>query len=486
MLLIRACAEDGMAKRAAELRRLRDALAETGALENDFSKYELKNDAAAATGRGSGRGRRTWGGSGRSSHPRAGPGEDDGRGDRGRASWKDAGGSVGGAIATRVAWQARLKLGCLMKCTPRPSLPGHRRPRARPGSREGGGLGSGGVEAAASRAARSVVTHDPPSRAPGDAQKPFRPGINGRLAIVRTARASRAPSQHFPLFSHRHRHFPRSSQLARLRARTVAPPPPRAVPRCRAPRRARARLPRAPRASPRRAPLSASSSRGPRARVSATGRRGGGPPGAPLRAYAPTRPGSSSMDHDDHGASAAEGPAGEPAPSSAATAPPPLLVFVNGKSGGRRGERLKTALACAPDLDALDVVDLGAARGPEAALRAHGHVEGLRILVCGGDGTVAWVLQALEDLEEVRETLGRADPRVNPPPRASKRAVPRGSVLPATPRDFFANLRGIRFQRSLLPTIPKNSQKLSSFVGSQHPPPPLKTTPPPPPSSAPP
>ena len=56
MLLIRACADDGMAKRAAELRRLRDALAETGALENDFSKYELKNDAAAATGGGSGRG----------------------------------------------------------------------------------------------------------------------------------------------------------------------------------------------------------------------------------------------------------------------------------------------------------------------------------------------------------------------------------------------------------------------------------------------
>ena len=56
MLLIRACADDGMAKRAAELRRLRDALAETGALENDFSKYELKNDAAGGSGGGSGRG----------------------------------------------------------------------------------------------------------------------------------------------------------------------------------------------------------------------------------------------------------------------------------------------------------------------------------------------------------------------------------------------------------------------------------------------
>ena len=115
--------------------------------------------------------------------------------------------------------------------------------------------------------------------------------------------------------------FPQAPSLstvilrARLRARTVAPPPPPPPrgPAMSRPLAARARLPPArPRASPRRAPLSASSSRGPRARVSATGRRGGGPPGAPLRAYAPTRPGSSSMDHDDHGASAAEGPAGEP------------------------------------------------------------------------------------------------------------------------------------------------------------------------------
>ena len=148
------------------------------------------------------------------------------------------------------------------------------------------------------------------------------------------------------------------------------------------------------------------------------------------------------MDHDDHGASAAEGPAGEPAPSSAATAPPPPLVFVNGKSGGRRGERLQTAHACAPDLDALDVVDLGAARGPEAALRAHGHVEGLRILVCGGDGTVAWVLQALEDLEEVRETPGRADPSRQPPPPAPRNARSERFRSPRHASRFFANLRG--------------------------------------------
>ena len=177
------------------------------------------------------------------------------------------------------------------------------------------------------------------------------------------------------------------------------------------------------------------------------------------------------MDHDDHGASAAEGPAGEPAPSSAATAPPPLLVFVNGKSGGRRGERLKTALACAPDLDALDVVDLGAARGPEAALRAHGHVEGLRILVCGGDGTVAWVLQALEDLEEVRETPGRADPSRQPPPPRLETRGPERFRSPRHASRFFREPSGDPF-----PEIPfaNNSQKRSKTLLVRR----LTTTPP--------
>jgi pentatricopeptide repeat protein len=39
MLLVRACSENGMVKRAKELAAVRDALSETGALENDFSKY---------------------------------------------------------------------------------------------------------------------------------------------------------------------------------------------------------------------------------------------------------------------------------------------------------------------------------------------------------------------------------------------------------------------------------------------------------------
>ena len=83
---------------------------------------------------------------------------------------------------------------------------------------------------------------------------------------------------------------------------------------------------------------------------------------------------------------------------------PPLLVFVNGKSGGRRGEALRESLSARKDLNALACVDLtmpGAT--PTPALKEYvGKVPDLRVLVCGGDGTVAWVLQALEELTEVR------------------------------------------------------------------------------------
>ena len=82
----------------------------------------------------------------------------------------------------------------------------------------------------------------------------------------------------------------------------------------------------------------------------------------------------------------------------------PLLCFVNGKSGGRRGAALMELLANRDDIDAVEIVDL-TAEGPNASLRRHvGVVPDLRVLVCGGDGTVAWVLQAIEELGEVRAT----------------------------------------------------------------------------------
>jgi hypothetical protein len=59
-------------------------------------------------------------------------------------------------------------------------------------------------------------------------------------------------------------------------------------------------------------------------------------------------------------------------------------------------------LANRDDINAVEIVDL-TAEGPTASLRRHvGVVPDLRVLVCGGDGTVAWVLQAMEELGEVR------------------------------------------------------------------------------------
>ena len=49
MILIRACVDDGLTGKAKELSAIRDALAESGALENDFSKYESRDVEARAS-----------------------------------------------------------------------------------------------------------------------------------------------------------------------------------------------------------------------------------------------------------------------------------------------------------------------------------------------------------------------------------------------------------------------------------------------------
>ena len=76
------------------------------------------------------------------------------------------------------------------------------------------------------------------------------------------------------------------------------------------------------------------------------------------------------------------------------------------------GEALRS-LSARKDLNALACVDLtmpGAS--PTPALKEYvGKVPDLRVLVCGGDGTVAWVLQALEELTEVRSRVTRT---INP------------------------------------------------------------------------
>lgn len=111
----------------------------------------------------------------------------------------------------------------------------------------------------------------------------------------------------------------------------------------------------------------------------------------------------------------------------------PLLCFVNGKSGGRRGAALMELLANRDDINAVEIVDL-TAEGPTASLRRHvGVVPDLRVLVCGGDGTVAWVLQAIEELGEVRRERRRSDP-VDASPNARKLPLLARIPPPPTPR----------------------------------------------------
>jgi hypothetical protein len=72
----------------------------------------------------------------------------------------------------------------------------------------------------------------------------------------------------------------------------------------------------------------------------------------------------------------------------------PALVFVNRKSGGHAGEVL---LSCFSDLlNPLQVWDLSDG-GPRDALTLFRRVPNLRILACGGDGTIGWVAEAVHD-----------------------------------------------------------------------------------------
>ncbi|KAL3640482.1 Diacylglycerol kinase [Castilleja foliolosa] len=72
----------------------------------------------------------------------------------------------------------------------------------------------------------------------------------------------------------------------------------------------------------------------------------------------------------------------------------PLLVFINKKSGAQRGNTLKQRLNIL--LNPVQVFELSSTQGPEVGLYLFRRVPHFRILVCGGDGTVGWVLDAID------------------------------------------------------------------------------------------
>lgn len=83
----------------------------------------------------------------------------------------------------------------------------------------------------------------------------------------------------------------------------------------------------------------------------------------------------------------------KPIPSSSSK---PLLVFINPKSGGNQGSKLMRSFQWL--LNPRQVFDLTDG-GPGFGLELYRRVPNLRILACGGDGTVGWILSILDDLK---------------------------------------------------------------------------------------
>eukprot|EP01125_Pyxidicula_operculata_P006197 TRINITY_DN2157_c0_g1_i1.p1 TRINITY_DN2157_c0_g1~~TRINITY_DN2157_c0_g1_i1.p1 ORF type:complete len:625 (-),score=152.37 TRINITY_DN2157_c0_g1_i1:27-1865(-) len=84
-----------------------------------------------------------------------------------------------------------------------------------------------------------------------------------------------------------------------------------------------------------------------------------------------------------------------------------VIAFVNGKSGGQMGQKvIKKLKKLTPAPTVYDLMELdqttGKVQGPEPGLRTHFGTDGLKIICCGGDGTVCWILSVLDRMPEYK------------------------------------------------------------------------------------
>jgi diacylglycerol kinase (ATP) len=72
-------------------------------------------------------------------------------------------------------------------------------------------------------------------------------------------------------------------------------------------------------------------------------------------------------------------------------------VLINSKSGGKQGEEIRRKMLYL--LNPRQVYDLKR-DGPEVGLTLFATIATANVLVCGGDGTIGWVLDAMGKCRE--------------------------------------------------------------------------------------
>jgi diacylglycerol kinase (ATP) len=75
----------------------------------------------------------------------------------------------------------------------------------------------------------------------------------------------------------------------------------------------------------------------------------------------------------------------------------PLFVFINNKSGGQQGKEVCNILKKILNPD--QIFDLIADKGPQRGLEILRDIPNVRVLICGGDGTIGWYLNTLDALD---------------------------------------------------------------------------------------